>query len=305
MSFIYRTSGANEESVALRQVDRCRRISTVVQPVIAECSTSSSQRIKKRSVFRRTENSTSLENTLHSYQATDAAKKLLGTRLKCSSLATSVMGLLAVVMAIVDLELVAHVEKYRDSKALNFSSNAGSSEDSSFENNVFLASTGVKCVITVLSVLTCAAIYITYSTQLQLYVVKNTYPETDSLVTASFFPKYLLETVACLFHVPPFAVQYGFHYKFQLVVILRLYLVLRYIKEHNSFTNSNSTGFLASVTNTEISPVFLVKMLFMKLPFRLIFIFYSLNVFLGGYMVYVLEDTHSYLVCTNLFVYIL
>ena len=300
------STGTGDENVVLSEMERSRRISTVVPPTIVANSGNEAPKTRKRSVFRRNETLSSLNKTLHNFQATDSAKKILQTRLKRSSLAACIMGIVAVLLAIADIELVTRVDKWRNATALrttNLSSKIVS-DYNSLAKTASLASTGIESVITLLSILTCVTIYYTYSTQLRLSVVKHTYPETDSLLAAAFFPRYLLETFVCLFHVPPLTIQYGFYYKFQLLVILRLYLVMRYIKEHNRFTNSKSTSFLASVTKTEISPVFLIKMYFMKLPCRLIFTFYSLNVFLGGYIVYVLEQSHSYLVSIITFVYV-
>ena len=68
------------------------------------------------------------------------------------------------------------------------------------------------------------------------------------------------------------------------------------------FVDNQATALFASVTQTEISSIFLVKAYFLKFPFRLIFTFYSLNIFLGGYFVYVIDRAHNtYLVSVATF----
>ena len=209
------------------------------------------------------------------------------------SSAAAVMGILAVALALLDIELtIRGTDTAQDLSPMDLSV---------ILNNPFrLSAAVVKSSLSVLSLLTSITIYRMNVNELRYLVVRNIYLRSEKFVMTSLFPSCFAEVAICLFHVPPFLDHYGMPYELQLLVFLRLYLIAKYVKEHNMFVDNQATAVFASVTQTEISSVFLVKAYFLKFPFRLIFTFYLLNIFLGGYVVYVIERTHStYLVSTN------
>ena len=262
-------------------MDSHRRTNCAVQP---------SGPARKWSTARKPSTS-KLENfdrqTIQSFRDADAAKKYFKRRTKMLSCAACIMGLFTVAFAFVDIELTIR-------------GIADTSEDLSpndlqviLNNPYRLAAVVVKSLLSVLSLLTSITIYQMNVNELKYLVVKNIYHESEKFVMTSLFPSCLLEVAVCLFHVPPLLDYYGMPYKLQLLVFLRLYLIAKYVREHNMFVDNQATALFASVTQTEISSIFLVKAYFLKFPFRLILTFYLLNIFLGGYFVHVIERTHN------------
>ena len=236
--------------------------------------------------------------TIQSFRDTDAAKKYFKRRTKMLSSAACVMGLLAVALALVDIELTI--------RGTDTSEDLSPNDWHVILNNPFrLAAVVVKSMLSVLSLLTSITIYRMNVNELKYLVVRNIYHESEKFVMTSLFPSCLLEVAVCFFHVPPLLDYYGLPYELQLLVFLRLYLIAKYVREHNMFVDNQSTALFASVTQTDISSIFLVKAYFLKFPFRLIFTFYLLNIFLGGYFVYVIErNPNTYLVSILKLLYI-
>lgn len=266
------------------QVSNC-----VVQP--GNPSTNSTEKVtnRKRSTTR-CPSSSKLDKfdrqTIQSFRDTDAAKKYFKRRTKMLSSAACVMGLLAGVLALADIELtIRGTVKSEDLSPYDLRA--------ILDNPFRLAAVVVKSVLSVLSLLTSITIYRMNVNELKYLVVKNIYHESEKFVMTSLFPICLVEVAVCLSHVPPLLDYYGMPYELQLLVFLRLYLIAKYVREHNMFVDNQATALFASVTQTEISSIFLVKAYFLKFPFRLIFTFYMLNIFLGGYIVYVIERTHN------------
>ncbi|KAK3699909.1 hypothetical protein QZH41_016572, partial [Actinostola sp. cb2023] len=233
----------------------------------------------------------SLDQTLVSFRDVDAVKKVYHRRLRILSGISCGLGLVAVVLAIVDIE-VTRRRKGRSNIIEKADGLRGLTGDS-----LRLAGTVFKGILSLLSVMTCITIHKIYMNTRRLNIIKNLYHESEGFVTSSLFPKYCIECFVCLIHVPPLVGDLGapYVYKLQLLVLLRLYLATRCLRERNHLFHNQATNLLASVTKTDISSSFLVKTYFLKEPFKLIFTFYSLNVFLGGYCVYVIEDSHTYL----------
>ena len=253
---------------------------------------------QKRSPFRtslRSDTVSSLDQTFVSFRDVDSAKRHYHRRLRSLSSLSSAMGILAVLFAILDIE-VTRMRLKRITESNNLSNSNGVLRLT--DDSLGLAGVVLKGMISLLSVLTCVTLYKIYMTTRKLYIVKNLYHESESFLTSSLLFRYCAETVICLIHVPPLVDNLGIRYiyKLQLLVLLRLYLVTRCVKERSQLFNNQSTNLLASITKTDISSRFLVKLYFLKEPFLLIFTFYTLNVFLGGYSVYIIEDAPPYLV---------
>ncbi|XP_068719146.1 small conductance calcium-activated potassium channel protein 3-like [Montipora capricornis] len=299
MSLEKEQTGAVRHKIELRNItfvsdmEGHRRAKCVVQP----CNTSVNSHHKgtKRKWNTAHEPSTSkVQNfqrqTLKSLKETDEAKKYLKSRTKRLSSAAGVMGLFAVVLALVDIEFTIR-------------GNVNTSENLSpkdlrliFSNRYRVAAVVVKSLLSASSILTSITVYYISHTELKYLVVRNIFHESESFYMTSLFPSCVLEVIICFLHVPPLLDYYGLPYELQLLVFLRLYLIAKYVKEHNMFVDNQSTALFASVTQTEISSTFLVKAYFLKFPFRIILTFYLLNIFLGGYFVHVIERTrNSYL----------
>lgn len=273
----------------IMDMDGHRRTNCAVQPSNSCKSGAGKGPARKWSTARKPSTS-KLENfdrqTIQSFRDADAAKKYFKRRAKMLSCAACVMGLFAVVLALVDIELTI--------RGVDTSEDLSPNDLRVILNNPYrLAAVVVKSLLSVLSLLTSITIYQMNVNELKYLVVKNIYHESERFVMTSLFPSCLLEVAVCLFHVPPLLDYYGLPYELQLLVFLRLYLIAKYVREHNMFVDNQATALFASVTQTEISSIFLVKAYFLKFPFRLILTFYLLNIFLGGYFVHVIERTHN------------
>lgn len=274
-----------------------RRTNSVsVQPGNSSTNYDEKRKSRKKSVPRKiSARLDAFDQTILSFRECDAAKKFFKRKIKMLSTCACAMGLLSVVLALVDIELTI--------RGTDTTENLSPNDLRAIFNNPFrLAAVVVKSTLSVLSLLTSMTIYRINVNELHYLVVRNIYHESENFVMTSLFPSCLLEVAVCLFHVPPLLDYYGMPYELQLLVFLRLYLIAKYTKEHNMFVDNQATALFASVTQTEISSIFLVKAYFLKFPFRLIFTFYSLNIFLGGYFVYVIDRAHNtYLVSMNTF----
>ncbi|XP_022796449.1 intermediate conductance calcium-activated potassium channel protein 4-like isoform X2 [Stylophora pistillata] len=226
------------------------------------------------------------DQALLSFRDFDAAKKFYKRKIKMLSSVACVMGLISAVLALVDIELTTRGRVSEEELSPGDLRTA-------LDNPFRLAAVVVKSVLSVLSLLTSFTIYRMYVNELSYLIVRNIYHESERFVMTSLFPTCLVEVALCLFHVPPLLDYYGMPYELQLLVFLRLYLMAKYVKEHNMFVDNHATALFASVTQTEISSIFLIKAYFLKFPFKMVFTFYSLNIFLGGYCVYVIDRAHN------------
>lgn len=274
-------------STSASEMNRYLKTNSTVQPGNTANIPSPSKRRSFRASLR---SESSLDQTLVSFRDVDAIKKIYHRRARLLAGLSYGLGLLAVILAIIDIEVTRRWREKNNSEG----------EEKLHLQDDPLRLTGVilKGCLSLVSVITCIVIYKIYMNTRRLFVIRNLYHETESFITSNLFPKFWAECVVCLFHVPPFVddLNVPYVYKFQLLVLLRLYLATRFLRERSELFHNQATNLLASVTKTDISSSFLVKTYFLKEPFKLIFTFYTLNVFLGGYCVYVIEESHSYLV---------
>ncbi|EDO49636.1 predicted protein [Nematostella vectensis] len=286
----YELNHLNSSPNGKSDMNRYRRTNSSVTPgTFGNFTRTGSQKRSMRSSIR--SDMPSFDQTLRSFRDIDTAKKFFHRRIRILSGLSCLMGVSAVVLAIIDIEIAKH----RREKLLNGQLQVADSLSAS-KDAFGIAGIVLKAAISLFSLLTCITIFNIYSNTRKLNVVKNLFHESESFLTSrTLLPRFLLETLICLTHIPPYVDDLGIPYKLQLLVFIRLYLLTRCLRERSKFFNNQATSLLASVTKTEISSTFLVKTYFLKEPFKLIFSFYTMNIFLGGYCVYVIEDSHPYL----------
>lgn len=151
-----------------------------------------------------------------------------------------------------------------------------------------------RSVISILSITTTIYLYIYYSHLHTLAVLRNVIAPSSGFWCSKLMISFVIETIICLVHIPP-GIE-SFPEEAQLIVFSRFYLIARFLKQKHKLMNSKSTRFLASVTKTDLSSVFLLKTYFMRKPFILIISTYLVTVVLGGYAVYLVEEEKSYVV---------
>lgn len=235
----------------------------------------------------------SLDTTLKTLHTMEIVRKIILQHLQRCSTVACWLGFIAATLAVVDVEVThrLHLKAGERSEKLNFD-NLTASE---------VTSVLTKCIISLLTLLMCLNVYLTYVSICKFNIARNLLPDSATVFNSNLLVYYLLESVMCLFHVPPLADRYlGISYKMQLIVLVRMYVIARYMKEHNQFTRNKTCLFLASVTRTELTNMFLFKTFLKKMPFRVIVTTYLLNIFLGAYVIYVIEEKDSYLVSIKL-----
>ena len=168
------------------------------------------------------------------------------------------------------------------------------------------AGIGLKAFLSFVSILTCISLLYYYKNLFRLKKVRHFFPQKMSFVRATpLLKKYMIEFIICFFHVPPYLDLYvEVPNEVQIFVLLRLYLLGRYLKEKHELMNSQSTRFLASVTKTELTSMFLFKTFFMQYPFQMILLAYVILLFIGGYGVWMIENQYSYLVSISTFFFV-
>ena len=235
----------------------------------------------------------SLDTTLKTIHTMEIVRKIILQHLQRCSTVACWLGFIAATLAVIDVEVThrLHLKAGERREKLNFD-NLTASE---------VTSLLTKCIISLLTLMMCLNVYLTYVSICKFNIARNLLPDSATVFNSNLLVYYLLESVMCLFHVPPLADRYlGISYKMQLIVLVRMYVIARYMKEHNQFTRNKTCLFLASVTRTELTNMFLFKTFLKKMPFRVIVTTYLLNIFLGAYVIYVIEEKDSYLVSIKL-----
>lgn len=242
----------------------------------------------------------SLEMTLKTFRSVELVKKIILQHLQRCSTAACLLAFLVLAFVIVDVEVThrLHLQKNNTKHGERLSS------DELLKLNVNeIAAVATKSVISFLTLLMCINVYLTYASICKFDIARNLLPDSATIFNSYLFFYYVLESVVCFFHIPPLMDRYlGISYKLQLLVLVRIYVIVRYMKEHNQFTKNKTCLFLASVTGTELSNMFLFKATLKKMPFKVIVPTYLLNMFLGAYVIYVIEEKYSYLVGKPLYV---
>lgn len=238
----------------------------------------------------------SFESSMKTLYGMEIVRKIILQHLRRCSTVACWFGFISAALAVIDVELTHH---------LHLNTNERQQTISSLSTHIFRAeeivSVVAKCLISMLTFIMCINIYLTYASICKFDIARNLLPDSATVFNSNLLIYYVFESVLCVFHVPPLADRYlGLSYKLQLLVLVRMYAFARYMKEHNQFTRNKTCMFLASVTRTELSNMFLLKTFVKKMPFRVLVSTYLVNIFLGAFVLYVIEAKDSYLVSKRL-----
>lgn len=199
-------------------------------------------------------------------------------------------------------KILEKIKTEAENKTLYFNSTeydeivAETSDNISLYGNVKL---GLESALTFVSLATCVSLYYYYRTVFMLKKVRHEYPKTILFINARpLFPKFLVELILCLLHLPPLLSTY-LNPKFQLLVFIRIYLIGRYLQQKHSLMHSQSTRCLARLGNTKLTSLFLVKASFRKYPFQMMVFGYTSFLLISTYVVWLLEETYSYFVSST------
>ena len=234
------------------------------------------------------------ESTLLEFKNIETAKSHVRETLKKYSTILFALGAIAGFLSIIDSQITI----WRRKKILKIKS---MNETVLKDLDTLDLYTGIqisaRSAITILSVTTTIYLYIYYSHLHTLSILRNISPPNHGFWLSKMAILFVVEALVCLVHIPPGINM--FPEEAQLIVFSRFYLIARFLKQKHKLMNSKSTRFLASVTKTDLSSVFLLKTYFMRNPFLLIISTYLITVVFGGYAVYLVEKQKSYLVSMN------
>ena len=234
------------------------------------------------------------ENTVLEFKNIETAKSHVKETLKKYSTILFMLGAIAGLLSIVDSQITI----WRRRKiAVVKNSNHTLLSDLERLDLYTGVQISARSIISILSVTTTIYLYIYYSHLYTLAVLRNTLPPNNGFWCSKLFIFFVIEVIICLVHIPP-GIN-AFPEEAQLIVFSRFYLIARFLKQKHKLMNSKSTRFLASVTKTDLSSVFLLKTYFMRNPFMLIITTYMVTVVFGGYAVYLVEKQKSYVVCIS------
>ena len=233
-----------------------------------------------------TKSSKSLDKSLMAFKNVENAKSHLAVVLRKYSTILFLLGMSAAFVAILD----SQVTKLRlDIEATK--------KDKTKADIYLGVEIGCKAVISLLSIATGIYLYFYYVAVFTSGQLKHIYADVGTFLTTPLLFDFIIEFVICVVHIPP---GISVAPEAQLIVFARFYLVGRFLKQKHSLMNSKSTRFLASVTKTELSSMFLVKTYFMHSPFLMTIAAYFITVLLGSYLVYMVEADMSYKVRCSL-----
>jgi len=103
---------------------------------------------------------------------------------------------------------------------------------------------------------------------------------------------FLFECFLCSLQIPPGA-ETTIHPEWQLVSIIRLYQVIKLLKEHNELRYNRLTNVLSSLAKIRFTDTFLIKTHFLKHPAQVLLAIYMFCVFGLGYVVFVFERSDT------------
>lgn len=233
------------------------------------------------------------------FQYTEQSKTIVKKKLVFHATVLFSLVVLVVLAALADTRISDNLRAMRETrKELNVSNAKINLASQEKIRTYAMLEVILKSFISVLSLGTIVALYCYYRAIFMLKILRNFYPTTMSFINATpLLYKFLIETFICILHVPPYTTgEDGISPKAQIVVFLRIYLIGRFLRQKHELMNSQSTRFLASVTKTELSSMFLFKTFFMQYPFQMIFLGYTILLFIGGYGLWLVEEKYSYLV---------
>lgn len=242
---------------------------------------------------------------LMGFQHIETQKTIIRKNQRRYALLLFICGLLSIGIVIADTQISGSLKVQRDNykkalhnlSMLNMSKELLSEEYSQIQLFSILEKFS-KSFLSVLSLALCITLYYYYRNLLGLKIIRNYLPRGISLVRATpLLKRFFIECLVCIFHIPPFVSDYvSIPFQLQLFAFIRLYHIARYLKERHELMNSQATRFLASVTKTELTSMFLFKTFFMQYPFQLILLAYIILLFIGGYAVCLIESRYTYLV---------
>ncbi|CAG5095448.1 Oidioi.mRNA.OKI2018_I69.XSR.g14193.t1.cds [Oikopleura dioica] len=188
----------------------------------------------------------------------------------------------------------AEICEYKwENSQLNFGNATGG--DGSQERLKFLLkfyAQGYKAAITLMTIMTLILIWWYSELERRLLVLRRQLPSESTIL--SFSPLafwFYLELAISSVHVPIFNV--GLPKEMQLMTFLRLYHLIKYMREHHPMRYNRMTEILKNLGSVTMSSSFLLKSHFLKRPLTMLAGVYFFNVFAMGYVIYALERSYG------------
>ena len=148
----------------------------------------------------------------------------------------------------------------------------------------------IKTLISVFSL--CSIILVWWYAELErrLLVIRHHLCAEVSLMFSPLARGFFLEVFINMLHVPPRSLCWvKLSPEFQLFNFLRLYQVMKMMREHHPMRYNRMTEILRALTEIKLSTSFLLKSYFLSNPMLVMVLLYMFNVFVIGYLVFSME----------------
>jgi len=149
----------------------------------------------------------------------------------------------------------------------------------------------VRVTISALTVLSLCLIWWYTELERRLLVVRHHLSDSINLFNSPLASGLYIELICCLIHVPPSVAV--LRPEWQLLTFIRLYHIVKYMREHHPMRYHRMTEILKTVASVKLSSTFLLKSYFLKKPLPMLMALYIFNVFAVGYIVFALERNHG------------
>jgi len=233
-------------------------------------------------------------------------KELLKVRvyrsLRQASAALLSVAVITVIFSILDIEIIYAIKGKMiepmmppiPNQRCEFQWNSTETTDASrdkIESFLKGISFSVRVTISALTVLSLCLIWWYTELERRLLVVRHHLSDSVPLFNSPLAPGLYVELLCCIVHVPP--CMNMFPPEWQLITFVRLYHIVKYMREHHPMRYHRMTEILKTVASVKLSSTFLLKSYFLKKPLPMLMALYFFNLFAVGYIVFALERSHG------------
>ena len=155
----------------------------------------------------------------------------------------------------------------------------------------------IKTLISVFSLFSLFLVWWYAELERRLLIIRHHMCAEVGLMFSPLARGFFCEVFINLLHVPPRSLPWiNLSPEFQLCNFLRLYQVMKLMREHHPMRYNRMTEILRALTEIKLSTSFLLKSYFLSNPLLVLAGLYMFNVFVIGYLVFSME--RSYGTCT-------
>ncbi|CBY18124.1 unnamed protein product [Oikopleura dioica] len=202
---------------------------------------------------------------------------------------------LSVIIAVIDIETSYARNNILCLKILNGTSMSCRLEQFTYKDirktcpRILFFTSFLKLSLAIISIFMNYALYQYYTGELRVMRIKRYLIRGQTgVLTSPMAVLFILECILCTIHMPP-GFDASFRPEWQLIPMIRLYQVIKLLKEHNELRYHRLTNVLSSLVKITFEDTFLIKTHFLKHPAQVLLAIYFFCVFGLGYVVFVFE----------------